>query len=105
MIPTTPQEYEHKNCVVVPLAFFDKLMRCYYGTGPRDGDPQYQFTPENPSSEVIPDISALKDITIAMEGPKGYEARGVAAEKLKAKERGTRHHKTTEEQSRPSKSN
>ena len=96
MIPTTPQEYEHKNCVVVPLAFFDKLMRCYYGNGPRDGSNGYQFTPENKSSEVVPEISTLKDITIESRTPSGYEPRGIAAEKLKAKD-GTRHHKTTEE--------
>jgi hypothetical protein len=88
------QEYEVKNNVVVPLAFFDKLMRCYYGTGPRDGDPQYQFTPENPSSEVIPDISKLKNTTIEMMAPTGFEPRGIAAEKLKAKD-GNRHRKTT----------
>jgi len=97
MIPTTPQEYEQKNCVVVPLAFFDKLMRCYYGTGPRDGDPEYQLVPENRTTEVIPEISKLKDITIETETPRGYKPRGIAAEKLKAKD-GTRHHKTTEKQ-------
>tara|TARA_R110000824_G_scaffold8336_3_gene37638 strand:- start:7898 stop:8188 length:291 start_codon:yes stop_codon:yes gene_type:complete len=94
MIPTTPQEYEHKNCVVVPLVFFDKLMRCYYGTGPRDGDLEYQPIPQNLSTEVIPEISKLKDITIEAETPRGYSPRGIAAEKLKAKD-GTRHHKTT----------
>jgi len=97
MIPTTPQEYEHKNCVVVPLAFFDKLMRCYYGTGPRDGDSEYQLVPENRTTEVIPEISKLKDITIETETPRGYKPRGIAAEKLKAKD-GTRHHKTTKKQ-------
>ena len=104
MIPTSPQEYEHKNCVVVPLAFFDKLMRCYYGTGPRDGGSEYQLAPQNPSTEVISEISKLKDITIETETPLGYEPRGIAAEKLKAKD-GTRHHKTTKEQDRPSKDN
>ncbi len=105
MIPETHQEYEHKNSVVVPLAFFDKLMRCYYGTGPRDGDPQYQFTPENSHTEVIPEISNLKETTIGTEMPPGFIPRGIAAEKIKAKERGTRHGKTTEKSERPSKSN
>tara|TARA_R110000824_G_scaffold307629_1_gene495260 strand:+ start:328 stop:615 length:288 start_codon:yes stop_codon:yes gene_type:complete len=95
MIPTDPQNYEHKNSVVVPLAFFDKLMRCYYGTGPRDGGDQYNFAPANPSSEMVNDISKLKGITIES-SPQGYDARGIAAEKLKAKD-GTRHHKTTKE--------
>ena len=105
MIPETHQEYEHKNSVVVPLAFFDKLMRCYYGTGPRDGGSEYQLAPQNPSTEVISEISKLKDITIETETPLGYKPRGIAAEKLKAKDRGTRHHKTTEEQDRSSKNN
>ena len=104
MIPINPQESEHKNSVVVPLAFFDKLMRCYYGTGPRDGDPQYQFAPENPSTELVPDISKLKDTTIEINTPLGFEPRGIAAEKLKAKD-GIRHRKTTEKQSGSSKSN
>ena len=96
MNPTTPQEYEHKNCVVVPLPFFDKLMRCYYGTGPRDGNPEFQITPQNKSTEMVPEISRLQNMTIESNTPKGYEPRGIAAEKLKAKD-GTRHHKTTEE--------
>jgi len=104
MIPTMHQEYDNKNSVVVPLAFFDKLMRCYYGTGPRDGDPPYQVVPENPSTEVIPDISELKNTTIGIETPKGYKPMGHAAEKIKAKD-GTRHSKTTKKQNRPSESN
>ena len=104
MIPTDPQNYDHKNSVVVPLAFFDKLMRCYYGNGPRDGDPQYHLAPKNPSTEVIPEISELKDITMKTVTPSGFEARGFAAEKLKAKD-GIRHRKTTEEQDRSSESN
>jgi hypothetical protein len=98
MIPNAPQEYEHKNSVVVPLAFFDKLMRCYYGTGPRDGEQPYQIVPENPTTQVIPEISELKNTTIGMETPKGYKPKGVAERKLKAKQSGTRHDKTTEEQ-------
>jgi hypothetical protein len=91
-----PQEYEHKNSVVVPLAFFDKLMRCYYGNGPRDGSPPEQFIPQNPSTELITEISQLKDTTIRKVTPDGYEPRGVAAEKLKAKQSGIRHDTTTE---------
>ena len=103
MIPNQP-EFEQKNCVVVPLAFFDKIMRCYYGTGPRDGEPIYQLEPENKSTEIIPDISKLQDITMRAESPEGYEPRGIAAKKLEAKS-GTRQRKTTKEQSGPSKSN
>jgi len=98
MIPTNPQEYEPKNSVVVPLAFFDKLMRCYYGTGPRDGEPQYQVVPESAATEVITEMSDLKDTTIGMMAPKGYQAKGVAEKKLKAKQSGIRHDKTTQEQ-------
>ena len=104
MIPQTNQESEYKNSVVVPLAFFDKLMRCYYGTGPRDGGSEYQLAPQNPSTEVIPEISKLKDITIETDAPQGYQALGIAAEKLKAKD-GTRHHKTTKKQTRSSENN
>lgn len=96
MIPTNPPEYDYKNSVVVPLAFLDKLLRCYYGTGARDGDPVMTFSPENPSTEVIPEISNLKGITIDSNTPNGYKAKGFAAEKLKAKERGTRYTETTE---------
>ena len=97
MIPTNPQEYEHKNSVVVPLGFFDKLMRCYYGAGARDGEANYEFKPENPSSELATDISDLKDTTIELMSPKGFEPMGVAAKKQKVKD-GIRYDKTTEEQ-------
>ncbi len=104
MIPNAPQEYEHRNSVVVPLAFFDKLMKCYYGTGPRDGESIYDFKPENPSSELVTDISDLKETTIELMSPKGFEPMGVAAKKQKAKD-GIRHDKTTKEQTRSSNGN
>tara|TARA_R110002051_G_scaffold246857_1_gene306507 strand:- start:17 stop:313 length:297 start_codon:yes stop_codon:yes gene_type:complete len=91
-----PQKYEYSNCVVVPLAFFDKLMKCYYGTGPRDGGQETTFIPQNKSSEVITEISELKDITIDSSTPPGFTAKGLAAEKLKAKQRGIRYPETTE---------
>jgi|TARA_Y100000310_G_scaffold322809_1_gene382328 hypothetical protein len=97
MIPTNPPEYDYKNSVVVPLAFLDKLLRCYYGTGPRDGDPIMKFSPENPSSEIIPEISNLKGITIDSNVPPGYKPKGFAADKLKAKQSGIRYTETTEE--------
>jgi len=106
MIPTTPQEYEHKNCVVVPLAFFDKLMRCYYGNGPRDGwGNDFQMAPQNPSTEVISDISKLKDTTIETNVPFGFEPKGYAKKKIKAEDSGTRHHTTTKKSKGSSKSN
>ena len=71
-------------------------MRCYYGNGPRDGTPLEQFIPQNPSTEMIPEISQLKDTTIGKVTPKGYNPRGVAAEKLKVKQSGIRHDTTTE---------
>lgn len=89
-----PQKYEHTNSIVVPLAFFDKLMKCYYGQGPRDGEPQYQFVPENPSTELVSDISKLKDTTIGITAPPGFIPRGIAADKIEAKS-GTRQRKTT----------
>ena len=96
MIPTNQPESDYKNSVVVPLAFLDKLLRCYYGTGTRDGEEVQHFSPQNPSTEVIPEISNLKGITIDSSTPHGYKAKGFAAEKLKAKERGTRYTETTE---------
>ena len=104
MIPETHQEYEHKNSVVVPLAFFDKLMKCYYGMGPRDGENPYQVVPQNPSTEIIPEISNLKETTIGTDMPPGFVPRGIAADKIKAKNRGTRHDKTTKKSEGPSKS-
>ena len=100
-----PQRYEHSNSVVVPLAFFDRLMRCYYGNGAKDGQEEYKFKPENKSSQTIGEISKLKGITIENNKIPGYEAKGVAAKKLKAKQDGIRHSETTEEPDRPSQNN
>ena len=89
-----PQNYEHTNSVVVP--FFDKLMRCYYGNGAKDGQQEYRFEPENKSSETIGEISKLKGITIESEEIPGFEAKGIAAKKLKAKQSGSRYTEITE---------
>ena len=46
------QRYERtdsQNSVVVPLAFFDKLLKCYYGGGPRDSEKYAQRAPESPA--------------------------------------------------------
>ena len=102
---TEPQKYEYSNCVMVPLPFFDKLMKCYYGNGARDGETEFDFIPENKSSEVFSGISDLKNITIDSTTPEGFTPSLFSATKLKAKERGTRHSKPTEEPDSPSKDN
>ena len=51
---------------------------------------------ENNNQEEKKESNSEKDITIESGTPPGYEARGIAAEKLKAKD-GNRHRTTTEE--------
>jgi hypothetical protein len=105
MIPSSQPEFDGNNCVVVPMAFFDKLLRCYYGTGPRDGDPVHRLAPESPAVEVIPDITHLKEAYIDTSAPPGYTPRGAALRKSKAKQSGTRHDQAPEEQESPSEDN
>ena len=81
------QRYERtdsQNSVVVPLAFFDKLLKCYYGGGPRDSEKYAQRAPESPAVET-PNTENLRDLQLKTSLPEGYQPKGVALRKIAAR--------------------
>jgi len=88
--------FDPRYHAVVPVSYLDRLLRCYYGSGPRDGERVSGFEPENPSTEVIGGFD-LKDLELVQEHPEGYTPKGVAKRKQEAKD-AHRHDSTTEGQ-------
>jgi len=86
--------FDPRYHAVVPISFLDRLLRCYYGTGPRDGEQHQAFKPESPGTEVIGGLN-LKDMSLETNSPKGYTPAGVAKRKQEAKN-AHRHHSATE---------
>ena len=75
---------EHKNSVVIPLSFFDKLLKCYYGGGARADEQYASRAPESPAVEVVDSGENLRDLHLQTGLPKGYEPKGVALRKIEA---------------------
>jgi len=75
---------DSQNSVVVPLAFFDKLLKCYYGSGPRESEKYAQRAPESPAVET-PSAESLRDLQIQTSLPSGYVPKGVALRKIEAR--------------------
>ena len=93
------QEFEHnksQHSVSIPLAFFDKLLKCYYGSGPRADEKYAKRTAESPAAEIIETEDNLKELKMATGLPTGYEPKGVALRKIEARNAG-RQDQTTEE--------
>ena len=94
--------FDPRYHAVVPISYLDRLLRCYYGQGPRDGERVEQITPENPSTEVVGGFD-LKGLELVTDAPKGYTPKGVAKRKQEAAD-AHRHNSATERQDSPSKS-
>ena len=92
-------EFEHsdsRHSVSIPLAFFDKLLKCYYGNGPRADEKNVDRAPESPAAEIIETTDSLRDLQISTGLPKGFEPKGVALRKIEAQNAG-RQDQTAEE--------
>ncbi len=79
--------FDPKHSAVVPLPFLDKLLKCYYGTGPRDGEnPGDTFVPSSPAVEIpgskTQDEIDFRDTFIKSTLPQGYTPKGAARRKL-----------------------
>jgi hypothetical protein len=85
-----------KNMVSIPLSFFDKLLKCYYGDGPRNEEKYASRSPESPAVEVVETGSSLKDLQLDSGLPQGYKPKGVALRKIEALN-ATREDQVTEE--------
>ena len=90
------ENIEHKNSVVIPLSFFDKLLKCYYGSGARADEQYASRAPESPAVEVVDSGESLKDLHLQTGLPDGYEPKGVALRKIEA-QNGRREDQTPEE--------
>ena len=87
------QGFDPKHSAVVPLAYLDKLLKCYYGAGPRDGENvPVAFTPSSPAVEVQAPVEQEKvdfrEAFVRSSYPSGYEPKGAAARRLKGKRAG-----------------
>ena len=95
------QEHQVKSdAVIVPLPFFQMLMRCYYAGGPRDGDtpsPRSILRRQAEDQGAPPTATPLSDEGVELSHtpesspfvvgrvmPAGHMARGWAAKKEQA---------------------
>ena len=81
--------FDPRYSAVVPLPLLDKLLKCYYGAGPRDGEnevlpPQLSKGVEfqGPSEDID-----LRETFIKTKMPEGYIPRGAAKRKINEKEK------------------
>ena len=88
--------FDSRHCAVVPIAFLDRLLRCYYGYGPREGDGPVDNSVSIPEPSPTVDIEALQRMVRESQLPPGYVPKGTAKRKVEMnveRERST----TTEE--------
>jgi hypothetical protein len=95
--------FDPRYHAVVPVSYLDRLLRCYYGNGPRDGETIKDFEPESPGTEVVGGLN-MKDLELITETPQGYKPAGVAKRKQEAKN-ANRHDPATERQDSSSSDN
>jgi len=94
--------FDPRYHAVVPISYLDRLLRCYYGTGPRDGEKVEQIALKNPSTETIGGFD-LKGLDLVTDMPKGFQPKGVAKRKHEAAN-ANRHDSATEGQDSSSES-
>ncbi len=92
--------FDPRYHAMVPISYLDRLLRCYYGRGPRDGEQVEQYAPENPSTEVVGGFD-LKGLDLTNGMPEGFKPKGVAKRKQEAAN-AHRHNSATEGQDIPS---
>ena len=82
------EDPKFNNHVLVPFAFFDKLMRCYYGEGPNDSNQKPEpIIYEGPTTEVNNmELDSLKNMQIQTTMPSGFVPGGSLKRKMELKE-------------------
>ena len=89
--------FDSRFCAVVPIAFLDRLLKCYYGYGAREGEQAVDKSVETPKPpEPSFDVGQMRDMFVRTEYPPGYEPRGAAKRKAELRD-GKRHDQTAEE--------
>ena len=88
--------FDSRYCAVVPIAFLDRLLKCYYGYGPREGEQPVDRNVKVPeTTEPSYDVDQMRDMFVRSEYPPGYEPRGAAKRKAELRD-GKRHDQTAE---------
>jgi hypothetical protein len=75
------QKFDLANVVMVPLPYFHRLMRCYYGEGPRDGEEPAGYVQAEPESPGTHKGVALDETVLARIFQSDMKPRGAAARK------------------------
>jgi hypothetical protein len=89
--------FDSRFCAVVPIAFLDRLLKCYYGYGSRDGEQSVDKSVKIPEiAQPSYDVDQMRDMFVRTELPAGYIPKGVAKRKAEIQD-GKRHDKTAEE--------
>lgn len=91
--------FDPRYHAVVPISYLDRLLRCYYGHGPKDGEREKLFEVESPATEIKSVDFQNFDLDSGL--PKDFKPRGAAKRKQEAKN-ANRHDSTTEGQDSPS---
>ena len=94
--------FDPRYHAVVPISFLDRLLRCYYGNGPRDLEKYESIQFESPATENVG--MDFRNIDLDTGLPSGFEPRGAAKRKQEANN-ANRHDSATEGQSDPSEGN
>ena len=89
--------FDSRYCAVVPIAFLDRLLKCYYGYGAREGEQAVDKSVGTPQPiEPSYDIDQMREMFVKTELPAGYMPKGVAKRKAES-QNGERHDPTAEE--------
>ena len=89
--------FDSRFCAVVPIAFLDRLLQCYYGYGPRQGEQSIDRSVKVPeTTDPSFDVGQMREMFVRTEYPAGYEPKGVAKRKAELRD-GKRHDQTAEE--------
>lgn len=91
--------FDPRYHAVVPISYLDRLLRCYYGNGPRDLEKSETLEFESPATESVG--MNFRNINLNTDLPEGFKPKGVAKRKQEAKN-ANRHDSVTEGQDSPS---
>lgn len=81
------QRFDLSNMVMIPLSYFHRLVRCYYGEGPKDGEEPAGYVKPEPQSPASSNGGGILDETVlARIFQSDMTPRGAAARKIKERE-------------------
>lgn len=83
------EDLKFNNHVLVPFAYYEKLVRCYYGEGANDKNLQLQkeqnIVYEGPTTETNNiQVDSLKNVQLESRMPSGFKPGGFAKKKYRS---------------------